>query len=164
MPLITIDDYYDINFYNELNDMPNEARQYGMAGWTKDENFLVYDRYDIWQIDPSGKEKPTNLTQGKGRDNTLRLRYKKLDRDEKYLPDNMLLSVLNEANKKAGYYSLDSKKGELTELIYGDYNFRKIIKAKDDEQVARSHERKEQAPPGPQCAQQQYLCRKVSSP
>ncbi|MFQ5448814.1 MAG: hypothetical protein ACE5FF_17965, partial [Saprospiraceae bacterium] len=61
-------------FYNELNDVPNYPRSYGTAAWTKDDrHILIYDRYDIWQIDPAGKTAPVNLTNG--RENRIVYRY-----------------------------------------------------------------------------------------
>jgi len=40
---------------------------YGIAGWLAgDEAVLVYDQYDIWQLDPRGFKAPINLTAGYG--------------------------------------------------------------------------------------------------
>ena len=124
-----------VNFYYELNDMPNEAGPYGMAGWTEKEKLLIYDRYDLWQIDPLKKEEAKKLTKGEGRENNTRLRYVKLDKELRYLPDNMLLSAFNEINKQAGYFGLNVKKGQLTKYIFGDYYFRKILKAKKADEL-----------------------------
>ncbi len=42
-----------VHFEYEAIDIPREAWAYGAAGWTEDDNhFLVYDQYDIWQLDP----------------------------------------------------------------------------------------------------------------
>ncbi|MBO9571396.1 MAG: prolyl oligopeptidase family serine peptidase, partial [Chitinophagaceae bacterium] len=47
----------------------------GMAGWYKgDSAVLIYDNYDIWRIDPSGKQKPINLTDGYGYRHQIKLR------------------------------------------------------------------------------------------
>jgi dipeptidyl aminopeptidase/acylaminoacyl peptidase len=125
----------DLNFYNEWNDVPNEAGPYGMAGWTEKEKLVIYDRFDLWLIDPSRKEKAEMPTAGEGRRNKLKFRYAKLDREERYLPENMLLSAFNEVNKQAGYFSLNLKNGHLTKLVLGDYYFRKILKAKEADQI-----------------------------
>ncbi|WP_285009641.1 alpha/beta hydrolase family protein [Pedobacter faecalis] len=43
-------------------------RFYDRIFWTKnDKYFLIYDKFDIWQIDPEGKSEPINLTNGYGR-------------------------------------------------------------------------------------------------
>jgi hypothetical protein len=39
---------------DEENDVPDDPGAYGIAGWEKDDkNVLIYDRYDIWSIDPA---------------------------------------------------------------------------------------------------------------
>ncbi|WP_044129399.1 S9 family peptidase [Rudanella lutea] len=70
--------------FDEEHDTPNLPGSYGAAGWTtNDAYFWVYDRYDIWQIDPTGREKPRNLTNGWGRANKVRLRRIELDNDDR---------------------------------------------------------------------------------
>ena len=65
---------------DELHDTPNLARAYGAAGWIAgDTGFVVYDRYDLWCLDPSGKMPPVCLTGGVGRKQNIRFRYLKLD-------------------------------------------------------------------------------------
>ncbi|CCH55454.1 peptidase S9 prolyl oligopeptidase active site domain protein [Fibrisoma limi BUZ 3] len=67
-------------FFDEEHDTPNLPGSYGTAGWTKDDRYVwLYDRYDIWQIDPTGQQKPVNLTKGWGRKNRVRLRVADLD-------------------------------------------------------------------------------------
>ncbi|GAB3558057.1 S9 family peptidase [Spirosoma fluminis] len=67
-------------FFDEEHDTPNLPGSYGSAGWTTGDRYVwLYDRYDIWQIDPTGKEKPLNLTAGWGRKNNVRLRRADLD-------------------------------------------------------------------------------------
>ena len=67
-------------FFDEEHDTPNLPGSYGSAGWTTGDHYLwIYDRYDIWQIDPTGHEKPLNLTAGWGRKNKIRLRRADLD-------------------------------------------------------------------------------------
>jgi dipeptidyl aminopeptidase/acylaminoacyl peptidase len=69
-------------FFDEEHDTPSLPGSYGSAGWTTGDRYVwIYDRYDIWQIDPTGKEKPVNLTAGWGRKNNVRLRRAELDDD-----------------------------------------------------------------------------------
>ena len=70
-------------FYNELSDYPNYPSSYGAAGWTKnDKTILVYDRYDIWEINPENgdSERLTN-----GRELKISYRLIKLDSDIKFI-------------------------------------------------------------------------------
>lgn len=47
----------------------------GFAGWIEDDNaLLIYDSYDIWQVDPLGVKPPVNITNGYGRSNHICLR------------------------------------------------------------------------------------------
>jgi hypothetical protein len=42
--------------YQEVHDVPSNPHPYGIPAWTEDDAYvLVYDRYDIWKVDP---EKP----------------------------------------------------------------------------------------------------------
>ncbi len=125
----------DVNFYNEWNDVPNEASPYGMAGWTQNDDLVIYDRYDLWKIDPSGKKAPENITNGAGRKMKVRLRYSKLDREEKNLPAVLLLSAFNEKNKDAGFYSLNLKNNDLQKLIMEKAWFNHPLKAKQAERL-----------------------------
>ena len=53
---------------------------YGLAGWLADDQaVLIYDRFDIWQVDPTMKKMPIRLTSG--RDNKISHRYLRLDRE-----------------------------------------------------------------------------------
>jgi dienelactone hydrolase len=123
----------EVAFYNEDNDVPAFARPYGIAGWGEKDSFvLVYDRYDIWKLDPAGREQPVNLTSGFGRQNNIRFRYQNLDPDEYHIPvTEIYLSAFNPRNKQAGYYRLDMKSLEINPLIADDASFAQLKKSKD---------------------------------
>ena len=125
-----------VNFYNELNDIPNEAGNYGFAGWTENGNPVIYDRFDLWMFDPSGKKEPINLTDGEGRKSNIRFRYVKLDRDLQYIPQRIMLRAFDFSNKDNGFYSLVLKKvGSLTKDIFESYYFSNPVKAKNANQI-----------------------------
>ena len=120
----------DVNFYYELNDIPNEAPSYGFAGWAKGGLPVIYDKYDLWLFD--NKTTPENITKGKGRKNKIKFRYTKLDKELQYLPDNILLKAFNIKNKDAGFYSLNLKDdNDLQKLIMDSYRFGNPIKSKN---------------------------------
>ena len=124
-----------VNFYNEEHDYPSIPGSYYYAGWTKDDKyFLVYDKYDIWQLDPKGKEKALNLTQGYGRKNQIELRYLWLDRDVKDInpKSDMLLRAFNYVNKYSGYYYTKiNAKNNPTKVLLEAYDYSRPVKAKD---------------------------------
>jgi dienelactone hydrolase len=59
----------------ETSDIGGPAHAYGAATWLKnDEAMLIYDRYDIWKLEPHGTNAPVNITNGYGRKNKIALR------------------------------------------------------------------------------------------
>ncbi|MBC8320802.1 MAG: S9 family peptidase [Bacteroidetes bacterium] len=121
----------EVKFCNELNDMPNEPYPYGIAGWTKTGSPVIYNRYDLWLFDASGKKLPVNLTKSQGRKNKIVFRYIKLDRELQYLPDHIMLSAFNNINKDAGYYSLNISEGSPPiKMIMDSFEFGSLSKAK----------------------------------
>jgi hypothetical protein len=93
---------------DELNDVPNYASDYGLAGWTKDDKAVfIYDRYDIWNIDPA-TGLATNFTAGIGRKNKLIIRYDMTDPEQKYIPAKQAMWLLtqDEQTRQWGYFYL----------------------------------------------------------
>jgi dipeptidyl aminopeptidase/acylaminoacyl peptidase len=125
----------DVPFYNEDNDIPRAARPWGLAGWGENDAFvLIYDRYDIWKLDPRGRNQPVNITGGNGRENQVRFRYQNLDPDEYHIPGDVIyLSAFNLGNKQDGYYRLNMRSFELEPLMTDDARFTQLQKAKDDD-------------------------------
>ena len=128
-----------VNFYNELHDSPSLPNQYGSAGWTEgDKGFLIYDRYDIWKFDPSGKNQPLNITNGFGRENDLTLRYSRLDRDQNSIPakGTLLLTAFHNWSKQSGYYTGSHNRAAAPKkVIMDDFSFYGLSKAKDADRV-----------------------------
>ncbi len=105
-------------WYDETNDRPMDASGYGGAGWLEDDAaVLLYDRYDIWKIYPSGETDPLRLT--RGREDKVTYRYIRLDPEERSIrPDQkLLLHLFNEITKGSGYAELDLATGEVRELV-----------------------------------------------
>lgn len=125
----------DPKFYNELNDSPKQPGSYGLAGWTKDDSsILIYDRYDIWEVNPKTGEQ-SNLTNG--RDNKITYRYVKLDNEKTFLEhkDMWLLTTFNNESKHSGYLEYNHKKKTKKQLVIGPYSYSTPIKANLDDQV-----------------------------
>ena len=125
----------DAVFYSEENDYPNYPFPYGFAGWTQeDEHFLVYDRYDIWKINPEtgAKDKLTN-----GRSSKTVYRYLDLDEEEEaiYFSQPLLLSTFNESSKEGGYARYNPKNNRVTPLISGPYSYSRPIKSELSENL-----------------------------
>lgn len=122
-----------INFFDEENDTPGASREYGFAGWlANDKGFIVYDYFDLWQLDPKGVRKPVNLTKEEGRKNNTVLRMVRLDRDKKFIEPNerLLLSALNKTTKQNGFYEVLLGKNKVEKILIDNFSFGKVAKAK----------------------------------
>lgn len=94
---------------DELHDTPNLPGAYGSAGWMQDDaGFLVYDAYDIWKLDPTGKA-PVCITAGFGRDHEIRFRYLQLDAEQRSVDPSqpMMLEAFHRKTKASGFYVLN---------------------------------------------------------
>ncbi|MCM5664308.1 prolyl oligopeptidase family serine peptidase [Galbibacter mesophilus] len=132
----------EVPFYDERNDTPSEPRPYGIAGWTEnDDEVFIYDRYDIWQIDPSGSKAPENVTSN-GRDTKTVYRYLQLDEEEEFiLPKKTLVSVFNEETKKAGFaFANLLNKRALKSIVLDDFQYGNPMKAKNAETLVFTKE------------------------
>jgi dipeptidyl aminopeptidase/acylaminoacyl peptidase len=93
--------------FDEENDSPEPAAPYGSAGWTAGERMLlVYDRYDVWAVDPRGAAPPRCITEEAGRRAGLTLRVVDLLPDSAAIAEDapLLLSAFDEHTKQAGFY------------------------------------------------------------
>ncbi|RFZ86032.1 S9 family peptidase [Mucilaginibacter terrenus] len=121
---------------NEDNDVPDDPSPYGIAGWEQDDKrVLIYDRYDIWSIDPATR-KAINLTNGLGRRNKLELRYVAGDNDEKFIPSKkkMWLIAQNEKNKQWGYYNKQiDEPGDPQKVLMAPMGYSSLQKAKNSD-------------------------------
>lgn len=96
-----------VKFADEEDDHPDFPNPYGLAGWSKDdEKILIYDRYDLWQIDPKNPASPKRLTNG--RSEKTQYRYVRLDAEERNLDLSkpVLLRTGNETTKQEGFSQL----------------------------------------------------------
>ena len=124
-------------FYDELNDVPDYPNPYGAAAWTKDDrHVLIYDRYDIWQVDPTGAEAPVNLTNGRA--NRTVYRYIQLDPEERFVTpgQRLMLHIFDEKTKASGYGFLHLGAGQPIQLVKENFAYtRRPQKARDAERL-----------------------------
>jgi dipeptidyl aminopeptidase/acylaminoacyl peptidase len=101
--------------YDVEGDHPRVPSYYAPKSfiWSQNDSVvLIYDRYDIWQIDPSGIKSPINITNGYGKKNHIVFRIIETKWNiDKYLKDgSLILSAFNLNNKENGFYSIDADK------------------------------------------------------
>lgn len=128
----------DIPFplWNEDSNVPMDAEPYGIAGWLgkDDTSLLVFDRHDIWMLDPTGKKAPVNMTAGDGRKKNYRFRYRKLDPEQRFLApgQKMLLSVFDYTTKQNGLASANAGSVAAPRMLtLEERSFTQMHKAKD---------------------------------
>ena len=97
--------------WNEDTDVPlHILENYGIMGWTEnDDRLLVYDRHDVWSLDPKGVADPVCITAGEGRRRNLRFRYVKTDPEKRAIApkERILYSLFDYATKQQGLASAD---------------------------------------------------------
>jgi len=124
---------------DELHDWPMIPSSYGSAGWTEgDRFFLVYDRHDIWAVDPTARAAPRNVTEGVGREQNLEFRYVQLDPEQEALgeSDPMLLRAFDRATKAAGFYrDVFRGDGRPQRLVMQDRSFGYSVRKAEDAEV-----------------------------
>jgi len=134
-----------VPFYDEELDVPDYPNEHGLAGWLEgDGAMLVYDKYDLWKIDPDGKKQPQRLTIG--RESQTTFRYIKLDPEERSIRSNgsILMHMFNDVTKTEGYTWLklnaenDRKPGVLVPFVKEQWGegfsyTRNVLKARYDD-------------------------------
>ncbi|MEN0057159.1 MAG: prolyl oligopeptidase family serine peptidase, partial [Mucilaginibacter sp.] len=100
----------------------------GIAGFMEGDNsVLIYDRFDIWKIDPSGKKPAVNLTNFYGVKHHLILRlllFKSENRELIQTKRDLLLSAFSAADKSNGFYRWSASKAhDPQELDRGNYSY-----------------------------------------
>lgn len=139
LEVVSLTKMIPVSFYNEWNDRPEDPRPHGIAGWSEEDRFVfIYDRYDLWRIDPTGEKVPVNMTKAYGRRNQIRLRYVKLDNDLEHIPlnDDILLNAFDERNMSSGYFK--TRLNEVNDpqlLVMDNFMFRGPKKAKNAEKL-----------------------------
>ena len=96
-----------MHFAQETWDTPSEPAPWGLGGWTDgDHSVLAYDRFDVWELDPSGVRAPRMLTDSLGQREHLSLRVVDLDPDDRTLDPRqpLLLRAFDEETKASGFY------------------------------------------------------------
>ena len=135
----------NVSFANELDDTPQMASAYGHGGWAEgDKAIYLYDRFDVWQVDPTGVTPPVNLTDGLGRKSNITFRIVRLD--DVLLPpgtpgvkmtpikpkETIYFSSFDNSTKDNGYYykEMGKRKPEMKLWISEPHTFVYLNKAK----------------------------------
>ncbi|WP_319481865.1 prolyl oligopeptidase family serine peptidase [uncultured Draconibacterium sp.] len=121
---------------DELNDRPMLSSSYRNAGWLKnDEAILIYDRYDLWKVDPTNSTDPVNLTKD-GRTGKINYRFVRFNPEPNTSIDpseTVLLTGHNEVSRADAYYAFDLSNNKAPEVLFSqNYRLGRPAKAEDD--------------------------------
>lgn len=97
-----------VRFDQETWDTPSTAAPWGIAGWTDGEkSVLLYDRYDIWEVDPTGRDAARALTDSVGRREQIIFRLAETDTTDRLLSAErpLMLEAMDDSTKASGYWS-----------------------------------------------------------
>ncbi|MEX2177731.1 MAG: prolyl oligopeptidase family serine peptidase, partial [Gemmatimonadaceae bacterium] len=131
-----------ISFARETHNRPSTAPGWGIAGWTRgDRSLLLYDRYDIWEVDPAGARAPVMVTDSMGRKTGVSLRLAMGGDDEDDADQRgidparpLLLRGVNEETRSQGFVREHLGVTKAPEpLVVADAAFGNLIKAADAE-------------------------------
>ncbi len=93
--------------WDEENDTPTEPSSYGIMGWHEGDSLVyIYDRYDIWCVDPENKKAPYTMPPFSGRKEQVSFRYVRTDPDEKAISrkSRLIFRVFNNKDKKSNLW------------------------------------------------------------
>lgn len=131
-----------VPFANEDHDYSFPAPGYGMAGWLEgDRALVIYDKYDIWQIDTRSGE-ARMLTGGEGRRQKIRFRVVTTDPDRRSFRRNehLLVSGFGERNKEYGFYGIRTGRTGIERFVEGPYRYRFVAQAKKADRLIFTRE------------------------
>ena len=121
------------SLYDEENDVPDDPIAYGVMKWMQDDRaVLLYDRYDVWKVDPENRVPSVCISDG--RKNKIQYLYLNLDKDEKYIApkQDLYFWAYDQTKKTTGIvqWSLD-RPGRLNDARLSNHFYRVYEKAKD---------------------------------
>jgi len=131
--------------YDEEDDHPDDPPPHGMMGWLAGDKWVyVYDKYDIWQCDPTGQCAPVCLTRGIGRRHQWTFRNVRLDGEERrgralrqdsalHPGQRLLLTVFDQREMSAGrlFYTMgENFSPDTTNRLTAAQSFNGFFKAK----------------------------------
>ena len=141
-----------VRFEQETWDTPSIPDAWGIAGWTRgDKSVLIYDHWDVWELDPAGLKPAIMVTDSLGRSRHLVLRLVQVRRgragsgggaggfqggDMVHDPidpaEPLLLRAVDDETKASGFYRDQLGRRQAPEqVVMADAAFGTPLKAED---------------------------------
>jgi len=117
---------YDVSSNKTIKLISTESRHwnaYSVIYWSEDERvILVFDRSDLWALDPTGIIKPKNLTHSANPRGELTFSFANAMNGRTIdLSRPVLLSAFHRSTKDNGFYELVASRGSVKKLTMGPY-------------------------------------------
>lgn len=130
----TITSKIKVPLYDEEHDSPSDPSPYGIMGWHEgDSAVYIYDRYDIWKVDPTAVSAP-QLLNISGRSKKITHRYVRTDPEERFIRhgQTLHLRLFDNVAKGSNYTAYDPVKKKLMPLTNFDaFAYNALVKAKN---------------------------------
>ena len=139
----------NVRFDNELDDHPAAANAWGVAGWTpNDDRVLIYDRFDVWSVDPTGVAAPRNLTSGVGRAKHIVFRVTRTNPDDPYIESGapVLLKAVDYETKDEGFWNVSLSDAKPTKIVMMPKALGFVAKARNGDQLLLTEQTYRDAP------------------
>jgi dipeptidyl aminopeptidase/acylaminoacyl peptidase len=122
-----------VPLYNEENDVPDDPNPYGIMGWHQADSFVyIYDRYDVWKVDPTNIKAPKLFVSGRAQKNVFR--YVKVDPEERFITASqpLFFRLQNQTSKMSNIY-FRNPSGSMVRWLtpFSTYSYNVFQKAKD---------------------------------
>jgi dipeptidyl aminopeptidase/acylaminoacyl peptidase len=142
IPLLFADDQFDQPM------LPSPA-SYSVQWTDQDASMIVGDGYDLWELDPTGSKAPRSITEGKGREGSIRFNLLNFDSETPNINPNKpyILSAFHELNKSAGFYRDQVNGSDAPKsLLWSANRYNMPIKAKNADVVMWTRESFQETP------------------
>lgn len=140
-----------VPLYDEQFDMPDDPNPYGIMGWHEgDSAVYVYDRYDVWKVDPTATIAPKKLTPG--RPGKVTFRYLKVDPEERFIKKGQAaIFRLFDNSSKGTDIILTQQNGDAFDskqmIVHGPLNsYNTFLKAKSTDKFIYTKESYQESP------------------
>jgi len=125
-----------VSLWDEENDTPDYPNPYGVMGWHEgDSAVYIYDRYDVWVIDPNAKSRSVMLTKGLGLRKKVTYRYIRTNPDERFVKNwqELIFRTLNNTTKQGGLHQgiLEDTSIYYNYTVESMHTYSNIIRSKD---------------------------------
>ena len=127
--------------FNVENDIPDHPAPYGIMGWHEgDSAVYVYDRYDVWKLDPENRISPMQVTAGAQQ--KISYRYLKLDPDERFISWNnpLYFRSFSQANKYGSIVAFDRPLKPRPVTEHAGFAYMNFVKARNADMFLFSKE------------------------